>query len=134
MSTKSKWENFYSKTPLDKIPWNTTQADFFHQLLYAGKLGQGKALDLGCGLGNKSIALAKHNFQVTSIDISPTAIELAKKQAKKRKNQCQLHCCRRHQSFIPQKRTIQPYFRLGEPPRNTSREKRSLCERNPQAL
>lgn len=76
------WEDFYHNTPLDKIPWNRTQADFFDELLTAAKLGSGRALDLGCGVGRKSIALAKHGFEVTGIDISPSAINHAKSNAK----------------------------------------------------
>lgn len=41
----------------------------------------GKALDLACGTGRNSFFLAEKGFEVTAIDISPTAIEMAKKQA-----------------------------------------------------
>jgi len=77
------FENYYQKTPLGKIPWNKTQADYFQKLLDAGKLGSGKALDLGCGVGTKSIALAKKGFKVTGIDIAPTAIQHARNKARK---------------------------------------------------
>jgi len=76
-------EKFYKETPLEKIPWNKTQADFFMKLVKANKLGEGKALDLGCGVGAKSIALAKKGFKVTGIDIAPTAIRYAREKAKK---------------------------------------------------
>lgn len=76
-------EKFYRETPLEKIPWNRTQADFFMKLLKAGKLGEGKALDLGCGVGVKSIALVKEGFKVTGVDIAPTAIKYAREKAKK---------------------------------------------------
>ena len=76
-------EKFYRKTPLEKIPWNKTQADYFLKALNSGELGQGKALDLGCGVGAKSIALAEKGFKVTGIDISPTAIGYAQGKAKK---------------------------------------------------
>jgi len=79
------WEKYYAKTPLEKIPWYYTQADYFIKLLNSGKLGTGKALDLGCGVGAKSIILAKKGFKVTGIDISPTAICYARKNAKKEK-------------------------------------------------
>lgn len=83
MNTKVLLEKFYRETPLEKIPWNQTQADFFMKLLNANKLGKGKALDLGCGVGAKSIVLAKKGFKVTGIDIAPTAIKYARKKAKK---------------------------------------------------
>jgi len=79
---KTRWEKFYKETPLEKIPWNKTQADYFMKLLNSGKLGKGKALDLGCGVGKKSIELAKKGFEVIGIDISATAINHAKKNVK----------------------------------------------------
>jgi len=83
MNPRSIWESYYAKTPLEKIPWYYTQADYFVKLLNSGKLGKGKALDLGCGVGKKSILLSKKKFSVTGIDISPTAIYHANKNAKK---------------------------------------------------
>jgi 2-polyprenyl-3-methyl-5-hydroxy-6-metoxy-1,4-benzoquinol methylase len=83
VNTKALLEKFYRETPLEKIPWNKAQADFFMKLLKANKLGEGKALDLGCGVGAKSIALAKKGFKVTGIDIAPTAIKYAREKAKK---------------------------------------------------
>ncbi|MFC1780397.1 class I SAM-dependent methyltransferase [Patescibacteria group bacterium] len=74
-------EKFYKETPLEKIPWNKTQADFFQKLLNSNELGNGTALDSGCGVGTKSIALAKKGFSVTGIDIAPTAIRHAKEKA-----------------------------------------------------
>jgi len=53
------------------------------KLLKANKLGKGKALDLGCGVGAKSIALVKKGFKVTGVDIAPTAIRHAREKAKK---------------------------------------------------
>jgi 2-polyprenyl-3-methyl-5-hydroxy-6-metoxy-1,4-benzoquinol methylase len=41
----------------------------------------GKALDLGCGTGTHSIYLAGQGFNVTGVDISPTAIHQAQKKA-----------------------------------------------------
>lgn len=36
---------------------------------------RGRVLDLGCGLGNLSVAAARHGAQVLAIDASPAAIE-----------------------------------------------------------
>ncbi|MBU2615932.1 MAG: methyltransferase domain-containing protein [Nanoarchaeota archaeon] len=44
----------------------------------------GKILDLGCGEAGISLLLAKKGFEVTCIDISKTAINNIKKEAKKR--------------------------------------------------
>jgi ubiquinone/menaquinone biosynthesis C-methylase UbiE len=81
--SKDTWENFYSKTPLDKIPWQKSKDDFLVRMIESQKIKSGTALDLGCGTGMKSILLAKNDFKVTGIDISETAINYAKENAKK---------------------------------------------------
>lgn len=65
-----------------KIPWADLEPNpnFVgwlekHPLDGAGK----KAIVVGCGLGDDSEELARFNFQVTAFDISPKAIEWAKK-------------------------------------------------------
>ncbi len=77
----SFWNNYYKK-PLDQIPWQNTQSDWFRELVDNSKVSGTKALDLGCGTGMKSIYLAKHRFnEVVGVDISAQAIEYAKKNA-----------------------------------------------------
>jgi len=39
------------------------------------------ALDLGCGRGRHSITLARRGYQVTGVDLSPRAVETARKRA-----------------------------------------------------
>jgi 2-polyprenyl-3-methyl-5-hydroxy-6-metoxy-1,4-benzoquinol methylase len=78
-----RWEKYYKKTQIKKIPWNHTQADYFMKLLQRGEFVGKYALDLGCGVGKKSIELAKIGFNVTAVDISQTAIKLAKENARK---------------------------------------------------
>lgn len=41
--------------------------------------GRHSLLELGCGAGNFSVRLAKQGFRVTGVDISPTAIDWAKR-------------------------------------------------------
>ena len=83
--SNSKWEQYYKKTPLDKIPWQKTRADYFIKVIETRKIKSGLALDLGCGTGIKSIYLAKKGFNVIGIDISKTAIKLAKENAQRAK-------------------------------------------------
>lgn len=78
MKQELLWEQFYTKTPLNKIPWQNTQADYFTEVIESGKVKPGLALDLGCGTGMKSIFLAKKGFDVIGIDISETAIDYAR--------------------------------------------------------
>lgn len=79
---KAFWDKFYEK-PLNKIPWQNTQADWFKELV-DGKIIKGaSAIDLGCGTGKKSIYLAKNGDfkKVIGIDIAEKAIDLAKQSA-----------------------------------------------------
>ena len=78
MNTYGIWEKYYRETPLEKIPWQKTQADYFTKLIDSNRIKPGAALDLGCGTGMKSIYLAQKGFKVTGIDISETAIKIAK--------------------------------------------------------
>jgi SAM-dependent methyltransferase len=43
-----------------------------------------KILDVSCGIGTQSLGLAERGYQLTGIDISPEAIESAKKEAEER--------------------------------------------------
>ncbi len=40
---------------------------------------RGRAIDLGCGTGTNVITLAKHGWQVTGIDFTPRAVQLARR-------------------------------------------------------
>lgn len=75
------WNSFYEQ-PLDEIPWHKTQADYFVQLVETGMIKGNSALDLGCGVGAKSIFLAQHGFsEVVGVDIAEQAIRYAKQNA-----------------------------------------------------
>lgn len=65
-----------------RIPWADLEPNpFFVEWLEKNKPdGRGKkAIVVGCGLGDDAEELAKYGFEVTAFDISPTAIEWAKK-------------------------------------------------------
>lgn len=47
-----------------------------------------KTIDLGCGAGNYAIYFAVIGFDVTGIDISPSAIKIAKQNAEKKRVKC----------------------------------------------
>ena len=83
MNEKEIWEKVYS-TPIDKIPWNLTQFDWFKELVDNNEIVGKTALDLGCGIGTKSIYLAEHSDfeKIIGIDISEKAIENTKKNDK----------------------------------------------------
>ena len=83
-------ERIYRKTPLNEIPWNIeTPPEVLTRLVESGKVKPCKTLDLGCGTGNYSIYLASLGFEVTGIDISPTAIKIAQENAKRKGINCE---------------------------------------------
>lgn len=51
------------------------------QLVESGRIEPGLALDLGCGVGREVIYLAQKGFEATGVDISPTAIGMARESA-----------------------------------------------------
>ena len=72
-------DKIYRDLPLEDIPWNLEiPPDALTQLVESGKVKPCKTVDLGCGTGNYAIYLASVGFDVTGIDISPTAIRIAK--------------------------------------------------------
>lgn len=82
-------EDIYRKMPLDKIPWNIeTPPDLLVQLVEHKEVVPCRAIEFGCGAGNYAIWLAQQGFEVTGIDISPTAIGLARKNAMEQGVEC----------------------------------------------
>lgn len=75
-------DKIYRERPLSEIPWNNeSPPEVLVALVESGRMKPCKALDLGCGAGNYAIYLAEQGFDVTGIDISPTAIKLAHEKA-----------------------------------------------------
>lgn len=82
-------DDIYRKIPPEEIPWNIeAPPGALVELVESGKVAPCKAIDLGCGAGNYAIYLAGKGFDVTGVDISPTAIEIAKKHARKKGVKC----------------------------------------------
>lgn len=79
-----EWDDVYKKYSLEEIPWHSDNPDpALVSLLRKKKKKLGIALDVCSGAGSNTIFLAKKGFKVTAIDISSTAIEIAKKRAEK---------------------------------------------------
>jgi len=82
-------DEVYRTVPLDKIPWNIeTPPQALVDLVDSGCVKPCRAVDLGCGAGNYAIYLAGRGFDVTGIDISPRAIEIARDNARKKGVKC----------------------------------------------
>ena len=86
---KEQMENIYRNIPPEKIPWNIeTPPDILQQIVKTEKIKPCKALELGCGTGNYVIYLSSMGFDATGIDISETAIDIARNSAKNRDVKC----------------------------------------------
>lgn len=82
-------DKIYRDVPLENIPWNIEKPpEALTELVESGKVEPCKTVDLGCGAGNYAIYLASKGFEVTGIDISPTAIGIAKENARKKGVMC----------------------------------------------
>ena len=78
-------DKIYRNRSLEEIPWNIeAPPDALVELVESGKVKPCKTIDLGCGAGNYAIYLADIGFDVTGIDLSPTAIKIAKENAKRK--------------------------------------------------
>jgi SAM-dependent methyltransferase len=86
---QKRMDDIYQNTPLEDIPWNReTPPELLVQLINMGKIQPCRAVDLGCGAGNYAVYLASKGFDVTGIDFSPTAIKIAKENAKAKGVKC----------------------------------------------
>ncbi|MBV8861589.1 MAG: class I SAM-dependent methyltransferase [Mycobacterium sp.] len=63
-------------------PWDTKAPKENVVAWQAQGLVHGAVLDIGCGLGDNAIYLAQQGFDVTGLDISPTALSTAERRAK----------------------------------------------------
>ncbi|MDQ7084352.1 MAG: class I SAM-dependent methyltransferase [Sulfurovum sp.] len=68
-----------NKESQDKIPWARQAVNPLLKSYLEEALGhKGSALVIGCGLGDDAIALELAGYEVVAIDISQTALDLAK--------------------------------------------------------
>jgi SAM-dependent methyltransferase len=77
---EQRMENEYRS---GSAPWETGQpCSEIQRRLAAGDLPtSGTALDLGCGSGVQTLLLAAHGLRVVGVDLSPTAIDQARRRA-----------------------------------------------------
>jgi SAM-dependent methyltransferase len=82
-------DDIYRKLPPAEIPWNREKPPTaLVELIDSGKVRPCKTVDLGCGAGNYAIYLAGRGYDVTGVDISPSAIRIAEENAVKKGVSC----------------------------------------------
>jgi 2-polyprenyl-3-methyl-5-hydroxy-6-metoxy-1,4-benzoquinol methylase len=88
-TSRAEMNEIYSGKPLERIPWNNeTPPDALVELVESGKVKACKTIDLGCGAGNYAIYLASKGFDVTGVDISPVAVNIAQEHAREKPAKC----------------------------------------------
>jgi len=82
MRLLDRWDSRYRGS--SRPPWDKGFASsHLKAAVEGGHVKPGRAVVLGCGTGSNAIYLAKKGFDVTAIDIAPTALNLAEQKAKK---------------------------------------------------
>ena len=82
-------DDVYKNMPIGDIPWNIAEPpEALVGLIKSGIILPCKTIDFGCGTGNYAIYLAGQGFDVTGIDISPTAVKIAEGNAEKKGEKC----------------------------------------------
>lgn len=72
------WDEVYRQGGEGPYPWDLGRPrDFLVKLVEKGMIPGPKALDTCCGLGTNGLYLAEKGFEVTGIDISGKALEMA---------------------------------------------------------
>jgi len=86
---KGEWERIYRTRGYKKVPWHSGQPDKrLVQLVNRKRIPKGKVLDMCSGDGTNSIYLASKGFEVYGVDISATAVRIARERCHKRNVSC----------------------------------------------
>ncbi len=87
----SGWEEFYQQHAPDRLPWERFKPDTnLVNLVNKGVIKPGRVLDICSGLGTQAIYLAQQGFDVYGVDISPTAVNIAKRRCLNKGVACNL--------------------------------------------
>ncbi len=77
------WDELYRNDTIEQLPWyfGELDPDLAAALEARGVKPGARVLDQGTGPGTQAVALAKRGYVVTATDISPAAIDYAKRHA-----------------------------------------------------
>lgn len=74
------WNDDYASG--EPLPWDTGTPDpMLVEMVESYVIKRGRTLEVGCGTGTNAIYLAQRGFEVSGVDISPLAIESARRKA-----------------------------------------------------
>lgn len=75
-------KDFEERYQTGDLPWDTGERDRnLEQIIGEYGIRPCSVLELGAGTGSDAVWLVKQGFRVTAIDVSPTAIDMARKKA-----------------------------------------------------
>jgi SAM-dependent methyltransferase len=76
------WDGIYHRYPLRRLPWELGRPrEVLVDLVESGGVEPCGTLDLCCGAGTNPVYLAEKGFDLTALDISDRAVELAMEKA-----------------------------------------------------
>lgn len=82
MPAMDDMEEVYRRLEPEDIPWNITEPPaLLTELLASGRVSPCRMIEAGCGTGNHARVFAAHGFDVTGVDIAPTAVAIAQRNA-----------------------------------------------------
>jgi len=86
MRDRKQWDHRYET---DDLPWDTGHPDsYLVRMVSEWPSCAAQVLEIGCGTGTNSIWLAGQGFTVTGLDISSSAIAIARKRAREQGVSC----------------------------------------------
>lgn len=78
------WDKMYRETKLQDLPWYPGEIDdMLRDAIYSGWLRGQTVLDIGAGQATDAIYLATNGYQVTCLDVSEAARDVALREAEK---------------------------------------------------
>lgn len=79
---ENEWEETYKDYNYKELPWHTEKPEeILVGLVEQKKILPGRALDMCSGAGTNSLYLASKGFDVEGVDISETAVSIAKRRS-----------------------------------------------------
>ena len=78
----SEFEHWQGRYETGNIPWDSGHpSTMLMQVIAEEKIKPCRAIELGCGTGTNAVWLAQQGFEVVGVDLSPLAIDRAKRKA-----------------------------------------------------